>query len=76
MSRGDAFHHVLSRLNQAASGAGGKDDLRRVYLDDLRQLLNDWNRLDDAYRKLFDDWSRLDADRDAWLRDKSQGEPS
>lgn len=50
MSR--AFHHVLSRLNQAANGPqeGRKTDTRTVQLDDLRQLLNDWNRLDDDYR--------------------------
>lgn len=47
-----AFHHVLSRLNQAAHGPqeGRKTDLRSISVDDLRQLLDDWNRLDDSYR--------------------------
>lgn len=48
----EAFHHVLSRLNQLANGPqeGRKTDMRTVRLDDLRQLLDDWNRLDDDYR--------------------------
>lgn len=61
-----AFHHVLSRLNQAANGPqeGRKTDTRTVRLDDLRQLLNDWNRLDDLIRL-----RNKNADRYAWLRD-------
>lgn len=66
MSR--AFHHVLSRLNQAANGPqeGRETDTRTIRLDDLRQLLNDWNRLDDLARL-----RNKDADRYVWLRDHS-----
>lgn len=61
-----AFHHALSRLNQAANGPqeGRKTDTRTVRLDDLRQLLNDWNRLDDLTRL-----RHKNADRYAWQRD-------
>jgi hypothetical protein len=75
MSR--AFHHVLSRLNQAANGPqeGRKTDTRTVRLDDLRQLLNDWNRLDDlartadkAYAEVWEKARALQSEMDAALR--------